>query len=94
MERGTAIQCNNLIYANGKTSVCFADYFLTAAAGRTGLSIQRSFHSVKLDSDQVFDSPFTVISGKTVHPERRYSVLSWYPAVATAAESHSGGFSR
>ncbi len=59
-----AIRCNNLIYANGKTSVCFADKFLATAAEKTGIRVNPRFRSVKLESKDVFDSPFTVISGE------------------------------
>ncbi len=62
-KKATAIRCNNLIYSGGLTSVCFADKFLSTAAAKTGLSIEPTFNPVKLDSDQLFDSPFTVISG-------------------------------
>ena len=61
--QATEIQCNNLVYALGKTSVCFADHFLTTAAQQTSLPISKQFHAVQLGSDKVFDSPFTVISG-------------------------------
>ncbi len=59
-----AIRCNNLIYASGKTSVCFADKFLSTTAKETGLDVLPKFHSVKLDTEALFDSPFTVISGE------------------------------
>lgn len=58
------IRCNNLVYANGKTSVCFADKFLGTAAEQTDLRVDPHFRSVKLDSQEIFDSPFTVISGE------------------------------
>ena len=64
VEKIQAIRCNNLIYANGKTSVCFADKFLSVTASETGLNVIPKFHSVKLDTDALFDSPFTVISGE------------------------------
>jgi len=64
VEELQAIRCNNLIYANGKASICFADKFLTTAATETGLNILPKFQSVKLDADEFFDSPFTVISGE------------------------------
>ncbi len=60
----TAVKCNNVIYAGGKTSVCFADKFLTTAATETKLPILPAFQTVKLDSDAFFESPFTVISGE------------------------------
>lgn len=64
VEEAMAIRCNNLIYGGGKTSVCFADKFLTTAANKTGLQIAQRFNSVKLDSEELFASPFTVISGE------------------------------
>ena len=64
IEDARTISCNNLTYSTGKTSVCFADKFLSTAAGKTGLKIAPRFNSVKLDSNKIFDSPFTVISGE------------------------------
>ncbi len=58
------IRCNNLTYAGDKTSVCFADKFLSTAASRTGLHVQPGFNEVRLDTDALFDSPFTVLSGE------------------------------
>lgn len=60
----TAIRCNNLEYAGGKTSVCFADKFLTVAAEETGLNVLRRFNTVKLGTPAIFESPFTVLSGE------------------------------
>ena len=64
IDEARTIRCNNLIYSTGKTSVCFADKFLSTAGGKTGLKIAPKFHSVKLASDAIFASPFTVISGE------------------------------
>ena len=64
VEEALAIRCNNVVYADGKTSVCFADKFLSVAANVTGLRIEPHYHSVKLSSEQLFDSPFTVMSGE------------------------------
>ena len=63
-KRLESIRCNNLIYAKGKTSICFADQFLATTAKETGLEIEPKFKSVKLSSEALFDSPFTVISGE------------------------------
>jgi hypothetical protein len=63
VRQATAIRCNNLIYGNGQTSVCFADKFLSTAAAETGLTVMPKFFPVKLESPEFFDSPFTVISG-------------------------------
>jgi len=64
VEEVSAIRCNNLIYSGGKTSICFADKFLTTSKKETGLNVQTKFNSVKLGSEALFDSPFTVISGE------------------------------
>ena len=64
VEEVSAIRCNNLVYSGGKTSVCFADKFLSTAKKETGLNVQTKFNTVKLDTDALFDSPFTVISGE------------------------------
>lgn len=62
--KATAIRCNNLVYAKGKTSVCFADKFLTTAKDATGLNVLPKFNTVKLDTKALFESPFTVVSGE------------------------------
>ncbi len=64
VDEALTIRCNNLVYSTGKTSVCFADKFLTTAAYKTGLKIDPKFRSVQLGSEDLFDSPFTVISGE------------------------------
>ena len=62
--QATAIRCNNLVYSNGKTSVCFADKFLTTAKNAAGLNVITKFNTVKLDTNALFESPFTVVSGE------------------------------
>jgi hypothetical protein len=59
----TEIQCGNLIYQGTKSSVCFADRFLTQARLETNLRVAASFYPVKLDADELFDTPFCVFSG-------------------------------
>jgi hypothetical protein len=59
----TEIQCGNLIYQGTKSSVCFADRFLGVAAHQTNLRVAPNFYPVKLDSDELFDTPFCVFSG-------------------------------
>lgn len=66
LTQATAIRCGNLTYAGIMTSKCFADQFLKTAAKQTGLGILPDFQEVRLDSDQLFDSPFNVISGNGV----------------------------
>lgn len=45
------------------TSKCFADEFLRTAMKQTDLKIVPEFVPVRLDSKELFDSPFNVISG-------------------------------
>jgi hypothetical protein len=59
----TEIQCGNLIYQGTKSSVCFADRFLGETARETNLRVAKSFYAVKLDSDDLFSTPFCVFSG-------------------------------
>ncbi len=66
LTKATAIRCGNLTYGGTMTSKCFADQFLKTAAKETGLKILPEFQEVRLDSDQLFDSPFNVISGNGI----------------------------
>jgi hypothetical protein len=58
------IQCANLIYAGNRTSRCFSDAFLTAVQKKTEIATERRFKSVKLDSDELFNYPFVVLTGE------------------------------
>ena len=60
----TKIQCGNLVYATNRSSVCFADAFLSRVARETNLNVGREFVPVKLNSDTVFNFPFCVWSGQ------------------------------
>jgi hypothetical protein len=57
------LQCGNLIYAGNKSSVCFADNFLSDAAAQTNLKVNPKFCPVRLDAEALFDYPFCVMSG-------------------------------
>lgn len=57
------LQCGNLIYAGNKSSVCFADAFLTEVAVQTNLKVNKKFCPVRMDADALFDFPFCVMSG-------------------------------
>jgi len=59
----TLLQCGNLIYAGNKSSVCFADSFLTDVAEQTSLKVNKKFCPVRLDAEALFDYPFCVMSG-------------------------------
>jgi hypothetical protein len=57
------LQCGNLTYAGNKSSVCFADNFLSDVAAQTNLKVNKKFCPVRLDAEAVFDFPFCVMSG-------------------------------
>lgn len=59
-----AIQCANLIYGGLHTSRCFSDEFLRAVQRETAIATERRFKSVKLDSEELFNYPFVVITGE------------------------------
>jgi hypothetical protein len=70
----TLLQCGNLIYGGNKSSVCFADRFLSDVASQTSLRVNKKFCPVRLDADGLFDFPFCVMSGNenfTFTPKER-----------------------
>ena len=60
----TKLQCGNLVYSSNKSSVCFADKFLSDVGTKTHLDVGRNFIPVRLDADTLFDFPFCVWSGE------------------------------
>ncbi len=68
------VQCANVIYAGNKTSRCFSDAFLTSLQQKTSIVTERRFKPVKLDSKELFDYPFLVMTGegdfRLLEPER------------------------
>jgi Domain of unknown function (DUF4159) len=58
------VQCANVIYAGNKTSKCFSDAFLTTLQQKTTIVTERRFMPVKLDSKELFDFPFIVMTGE------------------------------
>ncbi len=63
-EKEGVIQCGNLIYAGVQTSRCFSDHFLSVVQKETGIPVARRFKSVKLDSPELFDFPFIMMTGE------------------------------
>ena len=59
-----AIQCANLIYGGTQTSRCFSDEFLSTVQKETSIPTERRFKSVKLDSDELFEYPFVIMTGE------------------------------
>jgi len=60
----TAVYCANLIYGSNKTSVCFSDQFLTQTREDTHINTHPKFDDVHLDSAEMFDYPFAVMTGE------------------------------
>jgi len=58
------VQCANLIYGSNKTSVCYSDQFLTQISRETHIKTTRRFDPVKLESDELFEFPFSVMTGE------------------------------
>ena len=58
------VRVAKLSYANGKTTVCFAEGFLTTVARQTSIKVQRSLLTVDLASEDLFSFPFVIFSGE------------------------------
>jgi hypothetical protein len=63
-EKEGVVQCANVIYGGNRTSKCFADAFLTVLQQKTTIVTERRFKPVKLDSQELFDFPFIVMTGE------------------------------
>lgn len=63
-EKEGVVQCANVIYAGNKTSRCFSDAFLTTLQQKTTIVTERRFKPVKLDSPELFEFPFLVMTGE------------------------------
>ncbi|MEM9915191.1 MAG: DUF4159 domain-containing protein [Planctomycetota bacterium] len=58
------VRAAKLVYANNKSSVCFADEFLTVVADETHIETHPELVPVKSDSGELFDYPFAVMTGE------------------------------
>ncbi len=58
------VRCANLIYGTNKTSVCFSDEFLVQIQKDTHIKTYRRFYPVKLESGELFEFPFSVMTGE------------------------------
>jgi hypothetical protein len=58
------VQCANVIYAGNRTSRCFSDAFLITLQQKSTIVTERRFKPVKLDSPELFDFPFVVMTGE------------------------------
>ncbi|HZO91551.1 MAG TPA: DUF4159 domain-containing protein [Chthonomonadaceae bacterium] len=62
--RGDRVQCANLIYAGNKTSQCFSDRFLMRLKVETKIQTEPHFRQVRLDSRDLCNYPFAVMTGE------------------------------
>lgn len=57
------VRVANLVYANGKTSTCFANDFLRQIEQDTHVRTVKEFATVQLESGELFNHPFAVWTG-------------------------------
>ena len=60
----SVVYCANLVYADNKTSVCFSDDFLEVVGEETHIRTHPELEEVHLDSAELFDYPFAVMTGE------------------------------
>jgi hypothetical protein len=70
------VKVGNLVYSmDQKTSVCFADAFLSSTASRAGIPIRPNFLKLRLADEELFTTPFCVFTGtgdfKLIEKERQ-----------------------
>ena len=78
--REGVVQCANLIYGQNKTSVCFSDAFLAKVQRDTLIRTNRRFYPVKLDSQEMFQYPFALMTGEgnfTLTPAQRRNLRTY-----------------
>ena len=63
-EDASTVQVANLIYSRVKSSKCFSDHFLVKADNDSAITTSQRFHAVKLESDDLFQYPFVIMTGE------------------------------
>lgn len=58
------VQCANLVYGQGKTSVCFSSHFMSQIGRETNIEADPKFVPVHLESSDLFQFPFAVMTGE------------------------------
>ena len=58
------VRCANLIYANGKTSVCFSSEFLKQLSRESHIKADTRLYPVRLESAELYDYPFAIMTGE------------------------------
>lgn len=68
------IRAAKLIYGGDKSSVCFAEHFLTDFSEQTGIAVDPTLTAVRADTGELFNYPFVVMTGEgefaLTEPER------------------------
>ncbi len=58
------VKVGNLVYSmDQKTSVCFADAFLSSTGKTTGVPVRANFLKLRLGDEELFTTPFSVFTG-------------------------------
>ncbi|MCA9149777.1 MAG: DUF4159 domain-containing protein [Planctomycetales bacterium] len=58
------VRCANLIYGNGKSSVCFSSEFLSQVNRESNIQTDPELYPVKLESPDLYQFPFCVMTGE------------------------------
>lgn len=58
------VRVAKLLYAGGKTTICFADGFLATVERQTQIKVDRRFATVDMASEDMFNFPFVIFSGE------------------------------
>ena len=74
------VYCANLVYAEKKTSVCYADHFLKQIEKETHVRTSKRFTPVKLESEKLYGYPFAMMTGQgkfKLTPTQRQSLRNY-----------------
>lgn len=74
------VKCANLIYGKGQTSVCFSSDFMDDINTKTNINTDGKFTPVRLDTESLFDYPFSVMTGEgnfSLSPKQRESLKNY-----------------
>lgn len=64
LNKAFRIECGKIVYAKNKSAVCFADKFLERFKHETHLEVATKFKPVKLETEEIFSTPFCAWSGE------------------------------
>jgi hypothetical protein len=60
----SVVKCANLVYANGKTSVCFSAEFLKQMRRDSNIQADPKLYPTRLDSADLYEFPFAIMTGE------------------------------